>query len=405
MSVYKITFVPMERFFFGSDNTFGNNNQENYFVRSMHFPQQTTLLGALRYLLLKDFDVMDKDGKITDSEKSNEIIGETGFSVKQGKNNYGIIESLSPLFITGPDGDYFVNSREYGLDWVEDEFSGEKKQQIIPLFYKQQKGSSILHKQKDHIPLLSGITSKTVIPDLLISTNTGKIRSFNYNPLSPLEPTSGIFIEDEQIGINTKQLKDALFKQIGFRLANGYGFSFYAEFKDGEKYKMRDIKNTPIKMGSDQSWFIVSAQLIKGQGNLPEFYIKPLKKLFRFPNSASSKIVLLSDTYIEREVFQEKINFAISEIYPFRFMTTYPESTHLVQSNDIYLNKRGGYKIAKGLQNFELIKKGSVLFVNHNDKEDLINLISGKDPLSSGKGKFNETIYSSFNQIGYNYAI
>lgn len=398
MSVFKITLVPMERFFFGSDNTFGNNNLQNYYIRSMHFPQQTTLLGALRYLLLKCFDMMDKDGSIKDSEKSIKLIGETGFSVKRGKNKYGIIERLSPLFITGPDGDYIVNSREYGLDWVEDEINGERQHQIIPLFYKPQKGSSILHKQNYHIPLLSGITSKTVIPDLLLSVNTGKLRNIMYNPLTPLDPNNGIFIEEEQIGINKKQIKNALFKQIGYRLTNGYSFSFYAEFKDDKNLKMRDIKDTPIKMGSDQSWFIVSAHLITEQNNLPELFKNPLKKLFRFPNSASSKVVLLSDAYIEKEVFKEKVNYAISEIYPFRFMTTYSQSAHIMQSKDVYNNIKGGYKIAKGLQNFELIKKGSVLFVNHNDKEGLIKLLSGE-------GDYPEVNYSSFYQVGYNYVI
>jgi CRISPR-associated protein Cmr3 len=397
MSVYKITLVPLERFFFGSDNTFGKKNQENYFVKSMHFPQQTTLLGTLRYLLLKHFRLMDDDGKVTDYKAEERLIGSTGFSVVKGHNKYGIINSISPLFITGPKGDYVVNSREYGLDWVVDEFSREKKQDLIPLYYKLQNGSSKIHTSKSHIPFLSGITSKTVIPELLLCVRSGEIRHLNYNLLLESDPQNGIFIEEQQVGIDKKEPDNAFFKQIGYRLADGYGFSFYAKVEDQNEFKMGNLKNIPIKMGTDNSWFMASMQLVENHDNVTDIYKNPLKELFKYPNSLSSKIVLLSDTYIEKKLF-ESINFAISDIYPFRFMTTYSQSFVLDSSIDAYHNDKGGYKTSKGMTSYELLKRGSVLFVNHSDKEELINLISGK-------GKSFETIYSSFNQIGYNYAI
>ncbi|MDP3453133.1 MAG: type III-B CRISPR module-associated Cmr3 family protein [Bacteroidales bacterium] len=404
MSVYKITLVPLERFFFGSDNTFGKKNQENYFVKSMHFPQQTTLLGTLRYLLLKHFGLMDADGKVSNLDAEEKLIGCSGFSVIKGHNKYGIINNISPLFITGPKGDYVVNSREYGLDWVVDEFSREKKQDLIPLYYKLQNGSSKLHSLKSHIPFLSGITSKTVIPELLLCVRSGEIKHLNYNPLLELDPQNGIFIEEQQVGINKKEPDNALFKQIGYRLADGYGFSFYSELKDEDEFKIGNLQTTPIKMGTDNSWFMASMQLVENYDNVTDIYKNPLKELFKYPNSLSSKIVLLSDTYIEKELFK-RINFAVSDIYPFRFMTTFSKSIALDPSIDVYHNVKGGYKTSKGMTSYELLKRGSVLFVNHSDKEELINLISGNNPKITEEDQVNKSIYSSFNQIGYNYAI
>lgn len=402
MPVYKITLVPLERFFFGSDNTFGKDNQENYYVKSIYFPQQTTLLGTLRYLLLKRFNLMDVDGKITDKGKADKLIGEYGFSVKNAANDYGVIQNLSPLFITGPDSDYVVGSREYGLDWVEDEFSKEKRQEIIPLYYKKQKGVSRHLNNTNFIPYLTGITAKTVIPDLLINVNTNKQKHLCYNSLMSSDPQNGILIEDEQIGINKHQTKNALYKQIGLRLVDGYGFSFYAEFKENDKYKndcFESFENMPIKMGSDQSWFMASMQLVENEESLSisDIYKKPLLQLFKYPNSSASKIVLLSDTYIEKKLF-EQIDFAISDIYPFRFMTTQSESESNKTNSTAYHNKKGGYKTSKGKQNFELLKRGSVLFVNYSKKEAIIKEITGVGNNSANK-------YQAFNQIGYNYAI
>jgi CRISPR-associated protein Cmr3 len=63
MAKYLIKLYPIDRYFFGSDVTFGADNS-NYFVRSVYFPQQTTLLGMLRYYLLLQNNMLDDKGKV-----------------------------------------------------------------------------------------------------------------------------------------------------------------------------------------------------------------------------------------------------------------------------------------------------------------------------------------------------
>lgn len=52
MATYLIKLTPLDKFFFGQKKTFGDDNV-NYVVYSSFFPQQTALLGLLRYQVLQ----------------------------------------------------------------------------------------------------------------------------------------------------------------------------------------------------------------------------------------------------------------------------------------------------------------------------------------------------------------
>ena len=63
MSNYLITLTPTGRFFFGGDMTFKvgrkdknefNEQFSSYIIKSAMFPQQTSLLGMLRFLILSN---------------------------------------------------------------------------------------------------------------------------------------------------------------------------------------------------------------------------------------------------------------------------------------------------------------------------------------------------------------
>ena len=392
MSVYKINLVPMERFFFGGEDTFGTDNKESYFVRSMFLPQQTTLLGFLRYLLLKNYNIMDDDGKIIPGKESEaEIkIGKIGFNVNNQKNDYGYIKELSPVFITGPNSDYIIQSREFGLNWVKDEISEKMMQVITPLYYRPKTGLSYQFGNKLSVPFLDGLDSKTIIPNMLLDTKSGLARYFIYNTHKQSDSSNGIFIEEEQIGIRKNKNselnnKKGLYKQIGYRMIDGFSFSFYAVI-DGDEIK--DFKGVPMKMGTDQSWFKVNIDKVSNNDSVHTHFCDPLRGLFKFPNSHSGKIVLLSDTYVEQAFF-ENINFAISSTYVFKFMTT-----RELKSVDPYKNIKGNFSMSKNASSYELIRRGSVLFVDYSKKEEILNIISPQEGYAT-----------SFNQIGYNYAI
>ena len=53
MKVFKVTLEPKDWFFFGGSSTFDNGTKTSYIAHSLLFPQQTALLGMIRYQLLK----------------------------------------------------------------------------------------------------------------------------------------------------------------------------------------------------------------------------------------------------------------------------------------------------------------------------------------------------------------
>lgn len=389
MTTYKIDLTPLENYFFGGENTFGEKNADNYFVRSVRFPQQTTLLGTLRFLLLKHEGLMDKNGKVPQEKRESEIntIGANSFS-PENKDGYGKIKRLSPVFIHGTDGDYVVQSREFGLKWVEDEFSGQKAQQIVPLKYRQEKGISILSTKQNMIPQLEGFDSKTVFPDLLLNLTTGKMRFLDFNPEKTDDEMNGIFIEHEQIGIRITKKKEnneidknekGLYKQVSYKLKDGFCFSFFADFDiDLKKENLPEF----IKMGASQSWFKLQLTQINAETT------KSFDKLFGsshfgFPNSRQGKIVLLSDSFIEQEIMK-KVDFSLSDVTTITYLETF--------NNDEkkFKNLRAGFSMKKSESFFDLLKKGSVLFVGHENKQEILGEIKRQ---------------TAFRLIGYNYAI
>ena len=94
---YLVKLTPIGKFFFGGDMRFGINGKEekfsSYIIESSKMPQQTSLLGMMRFLLLsKDktlFDVKENCIKEDVSEESlKNLIGVSGFSVSENKDEY-----------------------------------------------------------------------------------------------------------------------------------------------------------------------------------------------------------------------------------------------------------------------------------------------------------------------------
>ena len=391
MAKYLIKLYPIDRFFFGSDVTFGSEN-ENYFVRSVYFPQQPTLLGTLRYYLLQQNNLLASKGKVINPADVNTLIGETGFDAEVfHAEGFGIINELSPIFITGPDGEYFVQSREYGLQWKEDEVSGEKKQELVPLKLRKRKGKNGIIG--DQLYYFDGFNSKTEIPDLLVNARTGHMRYLEYQVDRKNDPMNGIFIANEQVGIRLpknqaeKNNKEkGFYKQIGYTMLPGYGFAFYAEIEKKNKI----FKSGLVRMGADQSWFRIDITGETDENTSIGDYSSITTNLFRKVNDFNEKVVLLSDCYIERTEYN-KYPFASVSTVPFQYIKTILPNEKPARDEKIFSLEGGTLKLKKSKEYRTLLKKGSVFYVNTvQEKNDLIAFLKSKQ---------------AFYQIGYNYAI
>ena len=92
MSSYLVTLKPLEPYFFGGERTFSfgeRANKEivtysNYFIKSEDLMSQTTLLGALRFLILK------MNGKLNlPSSETIDLVGKASFSFERASQNFG----------------------------------------------------------------------------------------------------------------------------------------------------------------------------------------------------------------------------------------------------------------------------------------------------------------------------
>ncbi|WP_431430010.1 type III-B CRISPR module-associated Cmr3 family protein [Bacteroides hominis] len=57
---YLITLTPMDWFFFGGERTLDDGKSADYISYSNKFPQQSALLGMIRYQLLKQHNLLSQ---------------------------------------------------------------------------------------------------------------------------------------------------------------------------------------------------------------------------------------------------------------------------------------------------------------------------------------------------------
>lgn len=114
MQDYLIKLTPLEPYFFGGEQNFAYGQvkravRQNYFIKSLLTPSQTTLLGALRYAVLAAENSLITDYKNAEQRAAyNNLVGEKSFSFTE-ERDYGKIGSISPLFIMDGD-DYYVHT-------------------------------------------------------------------------------------------------------------------------------------------------------------------------------------------------------------------------------------------------------------------------------------------------------
>ena len=110
MTEYLVTFRPLGNYSFGSDRRFsfvGKNNYSEdeytpYFIRTNRVPEQSTVFGMIRYLILVSNGIKLKQDFQYDGNTRNDIealIGVKSFSLNGGVQDFGKFEKISPIFL------------------------------------------------------------------------------------------------------------------------------------------------------------------------------------------------------------------------------------------------------------------------------------------------------------------
>lgn len=384
MSIYKITLEPIGAFFFGGERSFSISTRDkhgnpshpedkwsSYIVESNKFPQQTSLLGMLRFVLLKNssdcFDLTENKIKNGAKDKVEALIGPTGFKVNQDykENKFGVINSISPCYIEHNCKLLMPTPLDYGLK----------------VSFPSTENTAVYNNTNNiQIPYIESLKAKGT--DKQYSGKTERVSGLLYLEDGGFVSYDKVFTKDTRVGINRdiktgKTGDNALFKQVSYKLKNGCKFCFYATITDDSAIPSSSI----AELGGDSSKFAITFSKLADGEKEPNKFNNVIK------SSNKPSVVLLADTFIDNNDYI----YAISENTPFTFLvssvaeTTQYNRTPKQGKTSNYLHRSDRYS---------LFKRGSVFYFNEKNEAE-----------EKGKAdSFAEAIESKacFFQIGYN---
>lgn len=331
-----VTLRPLENYFFGGERTFRNNEDEekvNYFAYSNLYPQQTSLLGLMRYVLLEQNDLLPLHKH---KEKARELIGAESFkALDTADQSFGAIKKLSPLFI-------------------------KKDDQFYRFAHPQ--GNLELELSDGNVWIAGG--KKAFIPSMEDFDPKNSVKPSVINPDGEKIPLSDIFLPKEQVGIEKhtgdESKEDSFFRQKFYRLADGFEFAIWVEVGDSYVFNNTThkvvLRDTIVQFGGEQKQFFLELQ--PAQGNFPE-------ALFQNEESGR-KITLLSDACVSEKIF-DHCDFALSDTQDFRTVV-------------IGYNEKFDYQRNK----LNLLKRGSVLFIKEGEIKESKALLDNSHYQSIG---------------------
>lgn len=368
-TTYLIQLQPLSSFYFGSERNFKGG--ESYFARSLQFPQQTTLLGVLRYKLLEAHGLRDSQnfGKAIDGGKAAPLIGPNSFTAAQcGElKNYGIIKGLSHLFLMKDDEIFYPENMDHHYT-----------------FTKEGAAISITDRTRSFIPMLREYDAKKPKPACMISNKGSKIKS------------EEIFVEAAQVGIlKTKrrfgenrgksddEKEKGFYKQVSYRFSGReWRFAYLACLEETGGQKLFDFVNKSdgrlTNIGGERSPFNFSIEKCDDR-----FLTIPTNNMYDAGSAIAKQVkaILLSDAYVENSIY-EYCDFAVTDTVDFRFLET------TVQYTQNYYRLAGDDSaVKKSLKKYNLLQRGSVLYITDGKLEEF------KQAMKAPK---------AFRQIGYN---
>lgn len=359
MADYQIKLTPIDTFFFGGEKHTKNGDDKlvaNYFVESNPYPQQTTLLGLLRYyLLVKNNHLFDGKQIIKGKkEEIQELIGPKGFDYNDELKNdeddpqdegYGKIKSLSPLYLCHNEEKYLFAPMDYGFDMKDD-------YQLIR--------DGINYNAKKHY----GHIGKYLV------TSSGK--KININKI--IEPVEQVGNEKAENGENRDE---KFYKQISMRMKPGWSFCVDTEIEAGAGIESEG-DSLFLPFGGEKSFFraeVVNLNKKPLPPSLPANYLRPVPYLY-----------CLSDCFIESNIVKN-CRFAVNSHVSFRNMLSHVRKTTKYSG----LSEKDEKQLKRS-NRFNLLQRGSVLYFE--DVTSLNNAVSNIENNKCNTIGFNQILTS-----------
>lgn len=287
---YLVTLRPIGSYFFGGEVTLGDGTSQNYFVESSILPQASTLLGLMRYEVLRQNGLLSydpSDPKVL--EQIYKLIGQTGFSLETPVEQYGIIHKISPVFLT--DGQQFYTAMP-----LDEGYTVELNTINRCSYFACDHGSE---DQKENI------TSETTINGF----NPKTYDNYKYWCDPAKKRLDNPFTFSQQIGITKNgrkdNEKDAFYKQTLVRLAPSLSMAFTVEVEKGSPFKEGKCI---LPLGGNRSMFVMT--IISTELDM-ETIFSPLHR--------EGRLLALGDAFLDK-VDSESCTFIWGENKPCRYM-------------------------------------------------------------------------------------
>ena len=329
MNRYLVKLKPIEHAFLGGEQTFNQGDQTNYLVRSRWLPQQTRILGFIRHQLLIQNGAMPlrKNRKV-----AKMLIGPESFCLDKKDQQFGAIESISPLFIVDELENYYF---PVGLAQNEDK--------NVP--------SLTLAKSDEHYHLKHYDPKKEYA------------LAFRKQGCETLKYLDDILIEDRRDG-NRKEYdgeskEDGFYVQYCFRMKHGYAFGFEVVLGENANLNSRNL----VIFGGERSKYTMEVVPIKKddktwKDRLPDHL-----------NEIADKAVLLSDAFVS-EHYDKDLEFCHTQTCTFRSL--YSAVEHVESWHDLDQSGKGKTK-RKRSGKFRLLARGSTLYGNAKKLKNVLH--------------------------------
>lgn len=331
-----IELTPLTDFFFGGEATFGQEANRHYFVRSNLWPQQTSLLGMLRYELIKSepraFDLVQD--MIINKAEAAALIGLHGFDGTHDEA-FGIIEGLSPVFLLSPDNSpYFLRSRAYLEEsqetFIEETSKPENNFRSMNLLGNTSVISDTgyrLMRRKAIGSAAESYDGKIQFEEILLSMGGDTLPV--YHDFGDKD-SKGVFVRVFKTG-NRKEYDGStddsgFFKQDFFKLKAGWRFALLAEFN--AELPNAFAVTSSVQLGAERRLFHLKINEPTAHFSGISFeknYFTGFEKFYGAETYGTpvglSQIMLLSDAQTETDIY-DKAEFTISDAVNFRHLKT-----------------------------------------------------------------------------------
>ena len=380
---YEVTLEPLGKFFFGEEVTFGqggnNSRRDNYLVKSAYLPQQTSLLGVLRYAVLQHTKKLAPYSKEADRERAVELVGTTGFKLeddvmKQTPQAFGAIHAIGPLSLR--------DLRAKGLPtYLPHPIDVGTGKQGASLKWSQTPGGTYWkldnYDPKEELKSSFATTGKTPIPTEDLFEAQAQAGNCIGNRL--YRAPNGVAAGKEDEGY---------FRQTFRRNSANHRFAFvFRALLDegvlGADAGAMDGLRSKVCLGGERSLFSLSltrvgkAVAATDEADLTEDWSLPTQPNTLPANAVYRRLLLLSDTYLPKSLLTDQ-DFVVAHPKPFRFLSSSLAKGQVTQ-NFARRNEDDRYS---------LLERGGVILTPNDRAVDLRDAIQNIEP---------------FFQIGYNY--